>query len=40
VNYEFHDELKPDLVPGIIDSYRKKETSTARENSGKGENNA
>ncbi len=24
VNYEFHDELKPELVPGIIDSYRKK----------------
>lgn len=22
VNYEFHDELKPDLVPGIIGAYR------------------
>lgn len=22
VNYEFHDELKPELVPGIIDGYR------------------
>ncbi len=22
VNYEFHDELKPDLVPGILDRYR------------------
>lgn len=25
VNYDFHDELKPDLVPGIIDGYRGKE---------------
>jgi len=24
VNYEFHDELKPDLVPGILDGYRGK----------------
>ncbi|HUA97131.1 MAG TPA: NAD(P)H-dependent oxidoreductase subunit E [Terracidiphilus sp.] len=24
VNYDFHDELKPDLVPGIIDGYRSK----------------
>jgi NADH-quinone oxidoreductase subunit E len=24
VNYEFHDELKPELVPGIVDSYREK----------------
>ena len=40
VNYEYHDELKPDLVPGILDSYRKKDASTARENSGKGEKNA
>ncbi|MGA2205951.1 MAG: NAD(P)H-dependent oxidoreductase subunit E [Terracidiphilus sp.] len=23
VNYDFHDELKPDLVPGILDQYRK-----------------
>jgi NADH-quinone oxidoreductase subunit E len=23
VNYDFHDELKPDLVPGILDAYRK-----------------
>ncbi len=22
VNYEFHDELKPELVPGILDGYR------------------
>jgi NADH-quinone oxidoreductase subunit E len=22
VNYDFHDELKPELVPGILDSYR------------------
>ena len=22
VNYDFHDELKPDLVPGILDGYR------------------
>ena len=22
VNYNFHDELKPDLVPGILDQYR------------------
>ena len=22
VNYEFHDELKPDLVPGIVSAYR------------------
>jgi NADH-quinone oxidoreductase subunit E len=22
VNYDFHDELKPDLVPGILDRYR------------------
>jgi NADH-quinone oxidoreductase subunit E len=22
VNYDFHDELKPDLVPGLIDGYR------------------
>jgi NADH-quinone oxidoreductase subunit E len=24
VNYEFHDELKPDLVPGIVGAYRKR----------------
>ena len=24
VNYDFHDELKPELVPGIVDSYRGK----------------
>lgn len=24
VNYDFHDELKPDLVPGILDVYRGK----------------
>jgi len=24
VNYDFHDELKPDLVPGILDGYRGK----------------
>jgi NADH-quinone oxidoreductase subunit E len=24
VNYDFHDELKPELVPGILDSYRGK----------------
>jgi NADH-quinone oxidoreductase subunit E len=24
VNYAFHDELKPDLVPGILDGYRGK----------------
>ncbi len=24
VNYDFHDELKPELVPGIIDGYRGK----------------
>ena len=24
VNYEFHDELKPDLVPGILGAYRKR----------------
>jgi NADH-quinone oxidoreductase subunit E len=24
VNYEFHDEIKPDLVPGIIGAYRNK----------------
>jgi NADH-quinone oxidoreductase subunit E len=24
INYEFHDELKPDLVPGILDGYRGK----------------
>jgi NADH-quinone oxidoreductase subunit E len=23
VNYAFHDELKPDLVPGIVEQYRK-----------------
>jgi len=23
VNYDFHDELTPDSVPGILDSYRK-----------------
>lgn len=23
VNYDFHDELKPDLVPGIVGAYRK-----------------
>ena len=22
VNYDFHDELKPDLVPGLLDGYR------------------
>jgi NADH-quinone oxidoreductase subunit E len=22
VNYDFHDEIKPELVPGILDSYR------------------
>jgi NADH-quinone oxidoreductase subunit E len=29
VNYEFHDELKPELVQGLLDSYRKKEASNA-----------
>jgi hypothetical protein len=24
VNYDFHDEIKPDLVPGILDGYRGK----------------
>ncbi|MGB8029428.1 MAG: NAD(P)H-dependent oxidoreductase subunit E [Terracidiphilus sp.] len=24
VNYDFHDELKPDLVPGILGAYRKR----------------
>jgi NADH-quinone oxidoreductase subunit E len=24
VNYDFHDELKPDLVPGLLDGYRGK----------------
>ncbi|HEY1802972.1 MAG TPA: NAD(P)H-dependent oxidoreductase subunit E [Terracidiphilus sp.] len=24
VNYDFHDELKPDLVPGVIGAYRKR----------------
>ena len=24
VNYDFHDELKPELVPGILDGYRAK----------------
>ena len=24
VNYDFHDELKPDLVPGLLDAYRGK----------------
>jgi NADH-quinone oxidoreductase subunit E len=24
VNYDFHDELKPEQVPGILDGYRKK----------------
>ena len=24
VNYDFHDELKPDLVPGILSGYRGK----------------
>jgi NADH-quinone oxidoreductase subunit E len=23
VNYDFHDELNPDLVPGVLDQYRK-----------------
>jgi NADH-quinone oxidoreductase subunit E len=27
VNYEFHDELKPDLVPGLLASYRTKDAS-------------
>jgi NADH-quinone oxidoreductase subunit E len=22
VNYDFHDEMKPELVPGILDGYR------------------
>jgi len=29
VNYDFHDELKPDLVPGIIDGYRGKAVAEA-----------
>jgi NADH-quinone oxidoreductase subunit E len=30
VNYDFHDDLTPDHVPGIVDSYRKKADGTAR----------
>jgi NADH-quinone oxidoreductase subunit E len=26
VNYDFHDELKPDSVPGILDNYRGKQS--------------
>ncbi|HEV2134095.1 MAG TPA: NAD(P)H-dependent oxidoreductase subunit E [Terracidiphilus sp.] len=28
VNYDFHDELTPDSVPGILDAYRKKKDET------------
>jgi len=31
VNYDFHDELKPDLVPGILSQYKKK-VQNKREN--------
>jgi NADH-quinone oxidoreductase subunit E len=30
VNYEFHDEIKPDLVPGILGAYRKKTTEKSK----------
>jgi len=29
VNYDFHDELKPELVPGIVASYRAKQLAEA-----------
>ena len=31
VNYEFHDELKPDLVPGIIGAYRQRVEDRAQD---------
>jgi NADH-quinone oxidoreductase subunit E len=34
VNYEFHDELKPDLVPGIVGAYRKRANDSVQ-NQGK-----
>jgi NADH-quinone oxidoreductase subunit E len=30
VNYAFHDDLDPDQVPGILDSYRKQATAEAK----------
>jgi len=30
VNYDFHDELKPDLVPGILDGYRGKDRAEGK----------
>lgn len=32
VNYDFHDELKPDLVPGILAGYRGKAKSEGKAN--------
>ncbi|MGB8260759.1 MAG: NAD(P)H-dependent oxidoreductase subunit E [Terracidiphilus sp.] len=31
VNYDFHDELRPDHVPGILDSYRGKAAAEGKE---------
>ncbi len=31
VNYDFHDELKPDLVPGIIGAYRQRVEDRAQD---------
>jgi NADH-quinone oxidoreductase subunit E len=30
VNYDFHDELKPDLVPGILSGYRGRAKAKAK----------
>lgn len=33
INYDFHDELKPDLIPALIESYRGQAGSARDENS-------
>jgi NADH-quinone oxidoreductase subunit E len=40
VNYEFHDELKPDLVPGIIGAYRQRVEDRAQDSFQDKENDA
>jgi NADH-quinone oxidoreductase subunit E len=40
VNYEFHDELKPDLVPGIVGAYRKRVQDRIQDRIGDKETNA
>jgi NADH-quinone oxidoreductase subunit E len=38
VNYDFHDELKPNLVPGILSGYRGKASPSTEQLQNKGKN--